>query len=421
MGCVSPRVRKYYEAMYGQPRQVEFGCGKCCSCLAAKQDEISIRIQETARDAKYFVYDTLTFAPENMTYDEFPDLEGRLLRKESVDIISKYYPDGFLPVFPKHIFSMWLKQGRERYNKRYRKQIELGNMTRLKIKYLVVMEYGPVSSRPHAHLIMFGISRNMYDKYFGKPWNKKYGFNERKFIDQRVSDKSKDCFCISRYISKYVSKGVFESPLVKDGLQPPPWRQLSHGIGEEYLTRVALRFAFLKTADSEFRKSIHPFDFYVRYDAVHEKNIVAQRSGFATETPGLPIGWNLTKSQIISLTTYFDDAGYPHRLPRYYFDKLLGSRANLLRYEVQTALQCDAEQRRNKEISEYAASFGCIPEGDVRPQAEILELFRSDFPLLYMSWLDEQKNKRIRKERGNFVKLSNHYKRTKIADPSIYS
>lgn len=81
------------------------------------------------------------------------------MSKESYDMLKK---NGFkLLFFPKDEVQNWIKRGRQMFfrDKGYR----------CNISYFIVQEYGPKTSRPHFHLLMFGINYSDYMHYFGNP------------------------------------------------------------------------------------------------------------------------------------------------------------------------------------------------------------------------------------------------------------
>lgn len=63
--------------------------------------------------------------------------------------------------------------------------------TRPKWKYLIFEEYGPGTSRPHFHLLFWGISYADYVCFFAEPWRDNFGFTLTKFIkgtDKRIGN-----------------------------------------------------------------------------------------------------------------------------------------------------------------------------------------------------------------------------------------
>lgn len=71
-------------------------------------------------------------------------------------------------------------------------------------KYFITSEYGPRTSRPHYHGVMFGITYNEFKKFFAADWEKNYGS-----VDFSAFDSSRGGML---YVSKYCSKGGYEHP-----------------------------------------------------------------------------------------------------------------------------------------------------------------------------------------------------------------
>lgn len=328
--CPYTRYRRSYDAYSGEMKVVSFGCGRCAVCLHKEQDSWAIRIEETAKKFPCFIYDTLTLRNSALQW-ESPDIlsDPDYIITPEVDRLLKKY-DGCVPVFPKYYVSDWLKRGRDALAAKYgRKNVEL--------KYLGFMEYGPLWSRPHVHLIIFGVSWADYCHYFRDTWRELYGFTKSKYIAKSMGKTRKDIQCIARYVSKYCSKGQFESPLVKAGLIFKPWHVVSQGIGAEYCDSV--KFQFLKIERFEKMKDFH-------------HNRLSCAPAFKAFRP---LGFS--EDDLLKITTYTDDSGYKHALPRYFHDKLLGRVPNLLKYEVQNLISKNACERRDTEVSQIAASL----------------------------------------------------------------
>lgn len=205
--CVHPRWVKVVDAFSGQARMVRIGCGKCANCIANLQDEWATRIRESCVHADHFIYTTLTFSPDSFErHGMLLDVSDAILSSEShlssdsLRILS-YYSDkhffGALPLFQKKFFLLGLSV-EERYFHDYHK--------RLSFKYLFTMELGPVHSRPHAHGIIIGLSKDVYRKYFAEPWKDEFGFYDLQYVRRNPKFLS-SCVGVSRYISKYINKG----------------------------------------------------------------------------------------------------------------------------------------------------------------------------------------------------------------------
>lgn len=103
-----------------------------------------------------------------------------------------------------------------------RKRIEFkraGN--ELDFKYICIGEYGPRTSRPHYHLLVCGMDYSTANLFF-KDWSLDFGFVCIKTVSRdyglKNGQKVKDGYmAVSRYVSKYMSKGCFECDCVRFG------------------------------------------------------------------------------------------------------------------------------------------------------------------------------------------------------------
>lgn len=406
MRCVSPFVRRYLDIM-GMEHSQECPCGKCIACLHNSQDMWSIRIGETCKAYRSFIYDTLTFNDNSLSkldytdfitpsdFMSFPDDVRKLVYRYSVvdNDTGEYRIQ--VPVIDKKQIQGWLKRGRELFF--------LSHGYRPKIKYFIVEEYGPKTSRPHLHLLLWGLSREDYITFFAKPWRRDFGFTKTKFIIPNFST-SKDRDCIVRYISKYVSKGVFESPLVKVGLCPKPFRCISHGIGEEYLLNKC--FDIFRTWKADLLKGVaipkkgHTGEFsttqQLRY--FHNNDVLE-----GLEIDFSKCGWHIT--------TYYDSGGYAHALPRYYKHKLCNyHRPNLLSYALQSYLLESARVHYNKKIQAFASKLGYRIFGR-SPEDKNAGFTRKLYNFLTHEFTLASSLQAKTEARGCFIKLKNHYGR----------
>lgn len=421
--CIHPRWVKVVDAFSGATRMVQIGCGKCANCIANQQDEWATRIRESCVHAEHFIYTTLTFSPEafekhNMLLDVSDAiLSGESqLSQESLGLLS-YYSDkhffGALPLFEKKVLSDWIKRGREKYFSDYHK--------RLSFKYLFTMELGPVHSRPHAHGIIIGLSKDVYRKYFADPWKADFGFYNLQYI-RRNPKFFRSCVGVSRYISKYINKGFFESPLVKDGLLPKCWRMVSNGIGEELLTHE--KYALFQT---DYYKSMVErcqrvdISLKPKFEATAEL-YRGRKVSFWTSDPckyisrvvSDPLSFlGLSNSLIKRLCLYVDDDSFSHRLPRYYRERILGRMPNLFKFAVQIALQQDACKRYNTKLLQIAANLERTRPYSFGPPDDARLLHSWALSMAGYVLATTEKNEAIRSEQRHFIEMKNHYLRPK--------
>lgn len=404
MRCLRPSVRRYVD-LCGKEQFYECPCGRCLSCLVNEQDSWSIRINETCKAHKEFVYTTLTFNDSSLPRVEwFPDsvhnfeqlsddVKSLLLRYSSFDSDTGELRI-MAPALDRSIIRNWIKRARELYM--YYKG------ERPKWKFLFFVEYGPKTSRPHLHGLFWGISQSDFQYYLEEPWNRDYGFTKTHFIKGGTQ---KDRRCISRYVSKYVSKGVFESPLVKAGFSPKPFRCISRGVGEEYLRNSF--FDVFRSRSAQLLKSY--FSDLSRDDPFRE----AQRrflrrlllDGMAASFFERP-----SNDELDRLAIYFDDGGYPHKLPRYYKQKLLQlHKPNLYAATVQALLLARARLHRLKGIAEFARKMGHFAASVHK--CPWLGMSKSSFDLVSDKYLAFEQSQAEISAKGRYIELSNHYKR----------
>lgn len=121
-----------------------------------------------------------------------------------------------------------------------------------KFKYLLIGEYGKSGKRPHYHALLFGVDKLTYE-YLANRWRSEFGSCDVEPVRPRGNDSlSAAQEKVSRYIAKYMSKGVFEEEFVKCGYVQKPRRQSSLNIGTETL--------------EDLRSYILAFDIYGVYD-----------------------------------------------------------------------------------------------------------------------------------------------------------
>lgn len=412
MACLHPYKRYWKDVLTGETRYCECPCGKCVNCLAAKQDEWSIRAIETCKASDFVIYDTLTFSNRKISLTDVSDLSEHpcTLRSGSLFLLRHYYPDLFLPIVHRDIITDWIKRARENYYLFYGK--------RPKWKYLIFEEYGPKTSRPHFHLLWFGCRMSDYKRFLSDPWRERFGFHRAYYFYKAArykhpQDVSKDFSCITKYVSKYCSKGSFESPLVLDGLQPKPFRVISRGIGEEYLDSKFFRDFMTPTREAWremgcYKRQFGPdlenmrrvtFDFHRYFDSISE---VGEEL-------------HIQERDLTFLESYIDDAGYKHPLPRYYKDKILKLRTNnVFSTYIQMLLLQNARKRCYQKLQGFAAIIECPVPSEFRPTDQLEKLCDCGGRLLYERFTAFRKAQALAQAKRHFTVLKNHYNRAKI-------
>lgn len=405
MKCLYPKTSSYRDLL-GVRRFYTRPCGHCIACLHNRQDSWQIRALEETKAHPQFVYDTLTFRPSSLPCVELSDIldaHPYLEVSEQSWKALKYYSKDCskLPYVDRGVIRAWLARARELYY--------FHNGKRPNWKYMIFQEYGPKTSRPHFHLLFWNISKADYKRYLGRPWGERYGMTKPTYFNgtSTAADRSR----ITRYISKYCSKGVFESPWVKDGLLPKPFHFVSNGLGLAYLDNSKFDWYRGPLADALRFMACLPRLQEVQwgYDDPDEKRHVRNllQSGIAE-------GVSIPESALQALSVYYEDGSpYPHALPRYYKQKILNLlHPNVLSYLVQTDLLARAELLYNKNVKAFALT---IPEfcGRVAQagKSAFLGLGKKLYNLVCGRFALAERLQAFTKAERRKTKLINHYLR----------
>ena len=256
MKCESPITRRYLDAITNEWKQCVCPCGKCAACRHNMADSWVVRLGEEARAKKSVIFETLTVAPESMYYVDMKEpeitngkpclygttekwLNWKVNSWKKYKSFKRYYPhisydsykilrrNNFQKlVFPKDEVQKWIKRGRIAFKRHYGVDSN--------ISYFLVQELGDITSRPHFHALIFGVSLPDYIRFWGNEWYQDFGFIKSKFIPYSV-DKQKDISNTIRYVTKYLLKGYGDDALVKDGVYSKPYHLISKGLGSAYL------------------------------------------------------------------------------------------------------------------------------------------------------------------------------------------
>lgn len=404
MQCTDLHYRRLYRPLTGKELWMPYPCGKCVACLHNQQDSWAIRLNEEAKHTERheFIYDTLTFSPQGMPYAVLTEVPDDV-SPEARELLSRYSheyarvvgecADFVVPYVTRDIIRDWIRRGRELF--------VFHHGYRPDWKYVVFMEYGPKTSRPHFHLMFFNISLSDYVKYLKKPWRRQYGFTKTHLVS---NESSKGRCCVARYVSKYCSKGVFESPLVNFQLVPKPFHCISHGIGKGYLDGDA--FSSFRSDSAELLKSIEARRYFDPelgvYSGVDYSRCSVYERSFGGSTFGLPSSRDLEK-----LSIYLDESSFKHALPRYYKRILLGSdKPNYYACKVQDLLLARTEQYYQGKLFEFAMQLGVR---NAKKEATLLGLPKKQFDALDRQYFIVSCQKARTEAYGRFIKLKNHY------------
>lgn len=165
MQCVKPIMVKCLDGLH---RIVP--CGQCIACRLNRVRDWSIRLMHEKRSYDKSVFLTLTYSPENLKSDS-------LIKKDVQD-----------------------------YLKRLRKA--LGDE---KIRYFLCGEYGEKFSRPHFHLIVFGIDKT-HLIFRGKKYDSKskgYYLTDDAIWKKGIVYIGDVTYQSIRYVASYVNKKYF--------------------------------------------------------------------------------------------------------------------------------------------------------------------------------------------------------------------
>lgn len=243
-------------------------CGKCDECLHQKQNEYFIRWYRQALESNLVQFLTLTYRPQSVPISErsgvvdmdtgeinWQDLrivssrntlyktedfrnaskKLRFMKKKPSGVVctcEKFEFDGFKGI-AQYSYSLcredvrlWLKNCRVRYQRQFGEKLP-------DFKYSAIGEYGSERARPHVHICFFGLTRKQV-AFFADDWRKRYGFTFLESCNARNQDGSDAYAILSRYVSKYVTKGQYECPLVGAGDVEKPRRCQSIGFGTNF-------------------------------------------------------------------------------------------------------------------------------------------------------------------------------------------
>lgn len=249
---------------YGRATLMHLPCGKCCECLASRQNSWKLRLLEESSNWKYLYFFTLTYSDESLPLSD----------------------SGFSQVDKRHI-QAWLKRFRTRYSRAVGVDAEF--------KYFIASEYAPdgyytdrhgnyrrSTMRPHYHgLIFTDIPESIIRGTLLHDWRMNFGY----FKLDRVEFGREHSSSVANYVSKYCCKGCFASRAdeIERGEINPTFNLMSKGIGSSYV----------------------------------DKNAEYHRCGSSLF---LPVD-NDTLSKIIA-RRFVRDGSFKYRMPRYYADRI---------------------------------------------------------------------------------------------------
>lgn len=139
-------------------------CGHCKACLLNKNSRLAFQCDLESVSNKYCVFITLTYANRFIPRANFVDATDRpfgcdlydketgellgacdILEEDRQRLLDKFYLFGDVPYLRKFDLQLFFK--RFRYY--------AGKITKEKVRYFAVGEYGPVHFRPHYHILLY--------------------------------------------------------------------------------------------------------------------------------------------------------------------------------------------------------------------------------------------------------------------------
>lgn len=139
-------------------------CGHCKACLLNKNSRLAFQCDLESVSNKYCVFITLTYANRFIPRASFIDATDRpfgcdlydketgellgacdMLEEDRQRLLDKFYLFGDVPYLRKSDLQLFFK--RFRYY--------AGKITKEKVRYFAVGEYGPVHFRPHYHILLY--------------------------------------------------------------------------------------------------------------------------------------------------------------------------------------------------------------------------------------------------------------------------
>lgn len=323
-----------------------FRCGKCVNCLKRSTSNFVVRVQSEAQKRPLLSFLTLTYredllpismsewlidkttgeyilfhTPELVATGRDPDckrvdsdtgdvFEHPEVRAEVLKLVRgrcpRYYErvlfENFLgnedfelrarwtPSVCREDARLWLKAGRVAFEREFGYKLP-------EFKYVLVPEFSFKRCRPHYHVLFMGL-KHFEVAYLAKRWS--YGYTYQQDVPIRNLDGSDAVAKVSRYLSKYISKGSFECESVKDRCVEKPRVCQSKGIGRSIIDKV--------------RDYVCCFDMFGKYDL---DSLQREDSSVLTEEQV-----NRIVREIPKRLHYSPDGKFNYPLPRYVVDAI---------------------------------------------------------------------------------------------------
>lgn len=180
----------------GQTEKQPVACRKCMPCRVKRAREWSIRLNMELKDSTSAMFLTLTYDDEHIVRNDL----------------------GHGILIPKH-------------TQNFMKQLRAKNavLTKAKIRFYLVGEYGGESFRPHYHAIIFNIHANLKPQ-ISDIWKK--GFITHDEVNETTIN----------YVTKYITKVDTRSTELME--LPPQFARMSRnpGLGDNYINDKTIKY-----------------------------------------------------------------------------------------------------------------------------------------------------------------------------------
>lgn len=239
----------------GKPKTYTVPCGKCDECLAKRRNEVALLTLLESDGFECMDYFTLTYEQDKLpvAISERIDGKRRIIGFQRgrdcydwqlVDFKTKCSPvhdDDGLSVCPSLNPEDWRS-----HMHRFRAWLRRNDLPK-DISFIQFGEYGEKRSRPHHHVVVFGLIPETRAKFI-ELWESYFGSCRCDTVSRFNLDGSNAFLKISKYISKYISKGAHLPRFVRAGYAIKPRRLSSVGYGRKKLDIERLRSFILPTS-----------------------------------------------------------------------------------------------------------------------------------------------------------------------------
>ena len=188
MQCVKPFYLDDVRDCTGE--RIPIPCGKCIACRINRQSELCDRMLCAYQSHSTSAFVTFTYDDDHLPMSLRSDVPRATLQRDD-----------------------------------FRKYIDkIRHMVDVKFEYFACGEYGDKFSRPHYHVLFFGLDYQLYGKFFETSW---------KFGSVKVLPCSAQVF---RYCAKYITQSPDADTFLDFGVEPA-FSSMSRGLGFEMYSR----------------------------------------------------------------------------------------------------------------------------------------------------------------------------------------